>query len=180
MDVKILWIAVAIIVVFFIVKALRSDRKRLEQQVPKPLSEPEVKPEPEQPQKPWTPAEIAVQENLDLIKPLLRGVTKTDIANKGQWSSVITSIDNEDLSDMWQDAQKQPGLWYTYLQTFGLQCDLVSEFTCLPDYMERYSTDDGQPLECNNVYVVESPCWIYTDSENNKSVALKGIVTKKN
>ena len=128
-------------------------------------------------EKEWIPADIAFQENLEKFKPLLRGVSKTKISNKEEWTSLIVSINNDDLIAMWKAAINRPDLWMTYLQTFGLQIDLLDSFEALEEYKEMYDTSDGTPLQMGKIYKVVSTCWIYTDENNYKSVALKGVVS---
>lgn len=127
----------------------------------------------------WEPAEIAVFKHLEQIKPLLHGVTKTQISNKELWTDVIVSINNEELTEMWGSAINRPGLWITYLQSFGIQSDFTSEFTCLPEYQDMYINKEGVMIN-GNKYRVISPCWIYTDSDNIKHIIQKGIVTTLN
>lgn len=127
----------------------------------------------------WTPAEIAVKDNLKKIIPLLDGVSQDGISNMDKWKEIIVSINNEDLTDMWKSAINRPNLWITYLQTFGLQRDLTAEFTCISEYRDMYSTEDDSELQDKKTYKVITPCWIYTDNDNNKEVVLKGVVKEK-
>ena len=127
--------------------------------------------------KEWIPAEIAFVDNLDKFKPLLRGVSKGHITNKKDWTSLVVSINNDELTSMWESAINKPELWITYLQTFGLQIDLLDPFEAFEEYKEMYETSDRTPLQIGKVYKVVHNCWIYTDENNQKSVALKGIVS---
>lgn len=129
--------------------------------------------------KEWIPAEISFTDNLNKFKPLLRGVYRNVIANKEDWTFLIVSINNDELTSMWRAAINRPDLWVTYLQTFGLQIDLLDSFEALEEYKEMYDTEDGTPLQIGKTYKVVSNCWIYTDENNQKSVALKGIVSLK-
>lgn len=125
----------------------------------------------------WKPAIVAVREHLDEIFPLLRGVSFTKIDNMEDWKNLLISIHNDDLIEMWKDVIARPNLWITYLQTFGIQQDLTSEFTYVPEYDEMYSCI-GDDFNTGDTYSVISPCWIYTDAENHQTVALKGKVKK--
>ena len=107
----------------------------------------------------------------------MRGVSKGQITNKRDWTTLIVSINNDDLTSMWKAASNRPDLWMTYLQTFGLQIDLLDSFEALEEYREMYDTSDRTPLQIGKVYKVVHNCWIYTDEDNQKSVALKGIVS---
>ncbi len=129
--------------------------------------------------KEWIPAETAFTDNLDKFKPLLSGVSNSAIINKKDWTSLVVSINNDELTSMWESAINKPELWITYLQTFGLQIDLLDSFEALEEYKEMYETSDGTPLQIGATYKVVSNCWIYTDENNQKSVALKGVVILK-
>lgn len=126
----------------------------------------------------WEPAIVAVRKNLSNIFSLLGGVSASKIDNMEEWKNLLISIHNDELIDMWRDVIKQPNLWITYLQTFGIQQDLTLEFTYLPEYEEMYSCID-EDFKAGYIYTVISPCWIYTDQDNNQTVALRGKVTKK-
>lgn len=126
----------------------------------------------------WEPAIVAVRRNLTAIFALLGGVSVSRIDNMEEWKNLLISIHNDDLIDMWRDVITRPNLWITYLQTFGIQQDLTSEFTYLPEYVEMYSCI-GEEFKVGEVYTVISPCWIYTNADNNQSVALRGKAIKK-
>ena len=50
----------------------------------------------------FIPAEIVFSENIDKFKPLLKGVSKNQITNKEDWTSLIVSINNDELTSMWK------------------------------------------------------------------------------
>lgn len=129
-------------------------------------------------QKPYVPAEIVVRENLGLISPLLKGVSKKGIINNQDWTEAIISINNDELTDIWKASNNRPELWMTYLQTFGFQIDYVDTFEAAPHHSELYDDMSGEDLAIGQMYKVMSYCWIYTDDNNEKSVACKGLVSK--
>lgn len=177
---NILWAALGATAVIVVAAIASRKRKKIHKPesdtVPNP--EPKYDPQPKSDDK-WVPASVAFKDNIARIKPLLHGVGTDGISNAEQWKEVIVSINNEDLTDMWKTAISRPGLWLTYLQTFGLQRDLTAEFTCLPEYSEMYDDATSKQLINGEKYIVVSPCWIYTNSDNNQEVAVKGFVKKK-
>lgn len=175
----ILWFAIGFSAAIVLVR--RRARKSANNPIePTPAPRPTPIPAPTPEPKEWEPAIVAVRKNLDKIFPLLRGVSTSKIDNSQDWSELIVSINNEDLNEMWQDAISRPTLWLTYLQSFGIQKDLTSEFKYISEYDELYSCQNGVKMQVGQTYTVVSPCWIYTDAEKGKIVALKGIVTEKN
>lgn len=140
---------------------------------PKPDSTPKTDTEKE-----YVPAEIAFKENLEKFAYLLKGVSKQEITNRQDWTETIITINNEELTDLWMTANKRPDLWMTYLQTFGLQIDLVDSFEATSYHTELYEDASGKVLEMGQMYKVVSSCWIYTDDNNEKSVVCKGLVSK--
>lgn len=175
---KFVWIALAIGAIVLISK-MRTKGEKTAKSSKKPTPTPPVKPLPLKEKKVWVPAEIVFADNIDRFKPLLRGVSNNTIINKKDWTSLVVSINNDELTSMWESAINKPELWVTYLQTFGLQIDLLDSFEALEEYKEMYETSDGTPLQIGTMYKVVSNCWIYTDENNHKSVALKGIVSLK-
>lgn len=126
----------------------------------------------------YCPADIAFKENLDKFAPLLKGVSRQEITNQQEWTEIIVSINNEELTDLWMAANKRPELWMTYLQTFGLQIDLVDSFEAAAYHAELYDDLSHEDLIIGQKYKVVSSCWIYTDENNEKSVICKGTVSK--
>lgn len=175
---KFVWIVLAIGAIVLIAK-MKNGGEETTKHGKKPTPTPPVKPLPPKEKKVWMPAEIVFADNIDRFKPLLRGVSNKDIINKKDWTSLVVSINNDELTSMWESAINKPELWITYLQTFGLQIDLLDSFEALEEYKEMYETSDGTPLQIGATYKVVSNCWIYTDENNQKSVALKGVVILK-
>lgn len=126
----------------------------------------------------YVPADIAFKENLNKFAPLLKGVSKQEIANRQEWTEAIVSINNEELTKLWKAANKRPDLWVTYLQTFGLQMDWVDIFEASEYHKEMYDDESGSELQIGKNYKVISACWIFTDDDNMKSVASKGVASK--
>ena len=175
---KFVWIALAIGAIVLISK-MRKGGEKTTKPGKRPEPTPPVKPLPPKEKKVWVPAEIVFADNIDRFKPLLSGVSNSAIINKKDWTSLVVSINNDELTSMWESAINKPELWITYLQTFGLQIDLLDSFEALEEYKEMYETSDGTPLQIGATYKVVSNCWIYTDENNQKSVALKGVVILK-
>lgn len=172
---KFVWIALAIGAIVLISK-MRNGREETIKHGKKPTPTPPVKPLPQKEKKVWEPAEVAIEKNLNKIAPLLRGVTRERITNDNDWTSLIVSIHNDDLIELWTKSVKRPELWVTYLQTFNIQMDWVDSFVGLEEYKELYENEDGSEIEVGIKYSVVAPCWIHTDANNQKSVILKGIV----
>lgn len=126
----------------------------------------------------YAPADIAFKENLKKFASLLKGVSKQEITNRQEWTEAIVSVNNEELTDLWMAANKRPELWMTYLQTFGLQIDLVDSFEAAAYHAELYDDLSHEDLKIGQKYKVVSSCWIYTDENNEKSVVCKGTVSK--
>lgn len=169
---KFVWIALAIGAIVLISK-MRKGGEETTKPGKGPAPTPPVKP---LPPKVWEPAEVAIEKNLNKIAPLLRGVTRERITNDNDWTSLIVSINNDDLIELWKKSVKRPELWVTYLQTFNIQMDWVDSFVGLEEYKEQYENEDGNEIEVGIKYSVVAPCWIHTDANNQKSVILKGIV----
>lgn len=169
---KFVWIALAIGAIVLISK-MRKGGEETTKPGKGPAPTPPVKP---LPPKVWEPAEVAIEKNLNKIAPLLRGVTRERITNDNDWTSLIVSINNDDLIELWKKSVKRPELWVTYLQTFNIQMDWVDSFVGLEEYKELYENEDGNEIEVGIKYSVVAPCWIHTDANNQKSVILKGIV----
>lgn len=169
---KFVWIALAIGAIVLISK-MRKGEEETTKPGKGPGPTPPVKP---LPPKVWEPAEVAIEKNLSKIAPLLRGVTRECITNDNDWTSLIVSINNDDLIELWKKSVKRPELWVTYLQTFNIQMDWVDSFVGLEEYKELYENEDGNEIEVGIKYSVVAPCWIHTDANNQKSVILKGIV----
>lgn len=169
---KFVWIALAIGAIVLISK-MRKGEEETTKPDKGPGPTPPVKP---LPPKVWEPAEVAIEKNLSKIAPLLRGVTRECITNDNDWTSLIVSINNDDLIELWKKSVKRPELWVTYLQTFNIQMDWVDSFVGLEEYKELYENEDGNEIEVGIKYSVVAPCWIHTDANNQKSVILKGIV----
>lgn len=129
---------------------------------------------------PYYPAETAFVENKDKFVPLLSGVSKNGITNKDKWTEEIVGLNNRELIDMWKAAANNPPLWVTYLQSFGFQTDFVEEFDAVESHTEMYETQNGESVVLGKHYKVVCSCWIYTDEDNNKEVAKKGIVVSSN
>jgi hypothetical protein len=123
--------------------------------------------------------EIAFLREKDRLFPLLRGVSSSNITNKDEWKKIIDEINNEDLTAMWNNGSKNPNLWVIYLQSFGIQQDFLTEFVGIVEYNERYNVSNATQIEVGKTYQVLFPCWIYTDRNNIKQVALKGVVEIK-
>lgn len=123
--------------------------------------------------------EIAFLREKDRLFPLLRGVSSSNITNKDEWKKIIEEINNEDLTAMWNNGSKNPNLWVIYLQSFGIQQDFLTEFVGIVEYNERYNVSNATQIEVGKTYQVLFPCWIYTDRNNIKQVALKGVVEIK-
>lgn len=174
---KIVWILLGLGVLALVIKAGSGEAKDRSKSK-KPSNRPLLQDKPKVVKK-WEPAEIAFERNLQKIVPLLRGVTKDGISNIEDWNSVVISIDNDELTDMWKTGANRPEMWVTYLQTFGLQVDWVEAFECIEEHKEMYYTNENESPEVGVKYVVTSPCWIYTNESNQKSVILKGIVRQK-
>lgn len=178
---KFVWIALAIGAIVLIAKMRKGINPRkggegTQKSGRKPAPTPHVKPLPLKEKKIWEPAEVAIEKNLNKIAPLLRGVTRDCITNDDEWTSLIVSINNDDLIELWKKCVKRPELWVTYLQTFNLQMDWVDSFEGLKEYKEQYANEDGSEIEVGKKYSVIAPCWIHTNANNQKSVILKGIV----
>lgn len=168
---KFVWIALAIGAIVLIARKRNEggDNKKTEKKRQSPVL-------PQKKEKAWEPAEFAVEKNLTKIAPLLRGVSRESITNSEDWTSLVISINNDDLTQLWKECVKRPELWVTYLQTFKLQMEWVDSFEGLDGYKEKYSMENGDEIVVGKKYRVVSPCWIYTDKNNQKSVILKGIV----
>ena len=168
---KFVWIALAIGAIVLIARKRNEggDNKKTEKKRQPPVLPPKK-------EKVWEPAEFAVEKNLTKIAPLLRGVSRESITNSEEWTSLVISINNDDLTQLWKECVKRPELWVTYLQTFKLQMEWVDSFEGLDGYKEKYSMENGDDIVIGKKYRVVSPCWIYTDKNNQKSVILKGIV----
>lgn len=168
---KFVWIALAIGAIVLIARKRNEggDNKKTEKKRHPPVLPPKK-------EKVWEPAEFAVEKNLTKIAPLLRGVSRESITNSEEWTSLVISINNDDLTQLWKECVKRPELWVTYLQTFKLQMEWVDSFEGLDGYKEKYSMENGDDIVIGKKYRVVSPCWIYTDKNNQKSVILKGIV----
>lgn len=123
---------------------------------------------------------VAFLREKDRLFPLLRGISSSNITNKDEWTKIIEEINNEDLTAMWNNGSKNPNLWFVYLQSFGLQQDFLNEFVGIVEYNERYNISNATQIEVGKTYQVLLPCWIYTDENNIKKVALKGVAEIKN
>lgn len=142
----------------------------------KKLSNQEDRPKEE---RPYVAPDKAFWDNKSKLFPLLRGVSCDGITNKDEWTAIIREIRNEELSHMWNAGMQNHNLWITYLQSFGVQMDIITEFEGMEGFNEMYDTVDGKSIEIGKEYVVVSPCWIFTDTSNVKSVALRGVVRIK-
>lgn len=174
---KFVWILLGVGALALVIKARSGDGKNTDKSK-KSSNRPLLQDKPKAVKK-WEPAEIAFERNLEKIVPLLRGVAKDRISNIADWNSVIIGINNDELTDMWKTGAHRPEMWVTYLQTFGLQVDWVESFECIEEHKEMYSTIENESPEVGKKYVVTSPCWIYTNESNQKSVILKGVVKQK-
>lgn len=130
----------------------------------------------EAPSKPWMPAKVAVRNHLSEITPLLHGVSDKGIVNISEWDNAIAKIDNKNLTEMWENSKNNSRLWLSRLSSFGLRRDMLGEFTAQSVYLDMYCLMGNGQIIVGEKYKVISPCWLYTDSDNNKVVALKGIV----
>lgn len=173
---KVVWVLLGLGALALVVKASLRDKtngKKCSNSTKHKLLEDKPKVE-----KKWEPAEVAFKNNLNQFVTLLRGVTSNSITNKEDWTNIIVEINNDDLIDMWKEGINRPELWVTYLQTFNVQMDWVESFVSVHEYREMYDVYEGGELELGEKYYVKSPCWLYTDSDNRKTVLLKGKVSK--
>lgn len=123
-------------------------------------------------------AQQAFLENLSCFKPLLNGLIN-DTSSKemwGYWSDLIVTINNNELTAIWQKAVVKPAVWLRILASWGLSYDPCTEFTGIKGRNELYETTDRQDITVGQKYKVLTPCWILTTAEGKKQVIKKGTV----
>lgn len=127
---------------------------------------------------PGKPAQQAFLENLPCFVPLLNGLINETTSKEmwGNWSDLIVTINNNELTALWQKAVVKPAVWLRILASWGLSYDPCVEFTGIKGREELYDDVNGQPIEIGKKYKVITPVWILTTSEGKKQVIKKGCV----
>ncbi|MBQ8452828.1 MAG: hypothetical protein IJ539_03505 [Prevotella sp.] len=153
-------------------KSLMPEKKPLQPRTPNPVDTSGIRPMPD------AQAQQAFLENLSCFKPLLNGLIN-DTSSKemwGIWSDLIVTINNNELTALWQKSVVKPAVWLRILASWGLSYDPCAEFTGIKGRDELYETTDRQDITVGQKYKVLTPCWILTTAEGKKQVIKKGTV----
>lgn len=161
------WIIAIFAIMVTLVLLLKKLGPGVKPPVPPPVDEPDMR-----------PAQVAFVENIEHFKPLLKGLEVGNV-DKGKWNDLIVDIYNKELLDIWKKVINRPNSWVRILASWGLSYDACTEFTYLKGREQLYHTRNAEAMKEGKVYTVESPCWIYTNSQGKKSVVLQGEVTLK-
>lgn len=124
------------------------------------------------------PASTALINNIQRIKPLLKGIEKGNI-DKSAWSDVIVDINNQELIEIWEKVLNNPEAWIRILSSWGIAHDPCTEFTYIKGREQLYDLIDGGDMKVGFSYTVVNSCWILTDPSGEKSVIVKGNVKPK-
>ena len=130
---------------------------------------------------PSTPkAKKAFLENIQQFLPYFTGITDIKV-DKNKLTEAIISVNDSDLTALWNQTMNEPEKWFNLIASFGLAPDNRTEFVAMDKHSEMYSLIDGSPLENGVRYTVLSACWILTETVDDKvvkRVVKKGIVDR--
>ena len=125
---------------------------------------------------PGVSAQEAFLSNLPCFETVLNGLIQ-DINSKklwGDWSDLIVTINNKELTEIWQKVVVKPEAWLRILASWGLSYDHCLEFTGIKGRDDLYDTVTGEPIGVGKRYKVVTPVWILTTAEGKKQVFKKG------